>query len=134
MKNGFVFLAIAAILVISVPIAWPAIIPSISMNDLPDGNPVVALSEISSAQEDYGNLYYSLTGNVPSDPITNGTWGVALKEPGGEAWTNRAIRDFITLTGSYGGFGEKAISLTFGSDNASGYADALDTFQVQGSR
>ena len=131
MKNGFVFLAIAAMLVITVPIAWATIVPGLSINDLPDGNPLVASSEISSAQEDYVNLYHSLTGHVPSDPVTTGTWGVALTEPGGEGRTNQTISDFIKLTGSYGGFGEKAISLTFWSDNASGHTDVLDTFQVQ---
>ncbi|MFI5332237.1 MAG: hypothetical protein ACHQ2F_14545 [Desulfobaccales bacterium] len=134
MKKGYVFLAIAAMIVMTMPIAWATIIPSTSINDLPEGSSVLASSEISSAHEDHGNGYNSLTGNILSDSLTNCTWAVALTEPDGEGWTNQTISDFMTLTGSYGGFGEKTISLTFWPDNASGQTDALETFQVQGAR
>ena len=124
MKKRALIMALAALVCWLPGQALATTTPCISISDLTDGNPTVTASGISNYNAALCPEFAEITGNVLSDSLHSGTYGVELLE-----CLNGPVSDFAELTIGYNNFGSRSIDLTFYSDGAQGFSTALQDFE-----
>lgn len=132
MKKMALIMALAALVCWLPGQALATTTPFISISDLTDGNPTVTtVGTIYGYQTSLAAEYAKVTGTIAKDSLSAGTFGVELLECVGGP-----VSDFATLTigSSYFSLGDgfqnvRDFTLTFYSDEATGFSTALQNFE-----